>query len=470
MANLKNHKNIKPESFRKEETAIIIVPFPAQGHLNQLLQLSCLISSYGLPVHYVGSETHNRQAKTRSNGLDPVELAKVHFHDLPTPDFHSPSPDPNSLDKFPAQLQPSWNATIFLREPVRDILLDLSSKSKRIVIIHDILTAAVVQDAASIPNAEAYILNCVSVFTLFFIRWESMGKPLLVDAEPPKGLPSVLECMTEDHMKFVASIVGYLNHQVGELHNTSRVLEGIYLDLLAKEEYGGKGKQFAIGPLLPVKKLSLNSQDKCLQWLDKQEPNSVIYVSFGSTTSMSDEEVKELAMGLEESKVKFIWVLRDADKGDIFDKEVRKIPLPEKFEERISEFGIIIRDWAPQPEILAHSSTGGFMSHCGWNSCIESISSGVPIAAWPMHSDQPCNALLITEILKTGLTVREWARREELLNASSIANTLKRLMASQEGEEIRKRAKELGDAVRKSTDEGGVSRLEMDSFIAHITR
>ncbi|KAM3234607.1 hypothetical protein P3L10_014643 [Capsicum annuum] len=175
-------------------------------------------------------------------------------------------------------------------------------------------------------------------------------------------------------------------------------------------------------------------------------------------------------MVLERSKQKFLWVLRDADRGDIFTGEARRFELLEGYEERAKGVGLVVRDWAPQLEILAHSSTGRFMSHCGWNSCIESITMGVPIATWPMHSEQPLNGFFATEILKTGLLVREWEKREELVSASVIENPVRKLMVSEEGDEIRKRAEELGEAVRQSTEKGGASRLELDSFIAHITR
>ncbi|KAL3632502.1 Zeatin O-glucosyltransferase [Castilleja foliolosa] len=131
---------------------------------------------------------------------------------------------------------------------------------------------------------------------------------------------------------------------------------------------------------------------------------------------------------------------------------------------------MVVRDWAPQPEILAHKSTGGYMSHCGWNSCIESITMGVPIAAFPMHSDQPTNAVLVTEILKVGLSVREPIESLEVVKASTIESVVKRLMDSKEGDEVRKRAEELAVVVRRATEEGGASRVELDSFIAHICR
>ncbi|KAF3647240.1 Zeatin O-xylosyltransferase [Capsicum annuum] len=230
-------------------------------------------------------------------------------------------------------------------------------------------------------------------------------------------------------------------------------------------------KQWAIGPILPIKQDHVSDKrNKCLDWLDNQPSRSVLYVSFGSSTTFTDKEVTELAMVLERSKQKFLWVLRDADRGDIFTGEARRFELLEGYEERAKGVGLVVRDWAPQLEILAHSSTGRFMSHCGWNSCIESITMGVPIATWPMHSEQPLNGFFATEILKTGLLVREWEKREELVSASVIENPVRKLMVSEEGDEIRKRAEELGEAVRQSTEKGGASRLELDSFIAHITR
>ncbi|GMN75466.1 hypothetical protein TIFTF001_056694 [Ficus carica] len=130
---------------------------------------------------------------------------------------------------------------------------------------------------------------------------------------------------------------------------------------------------------------------------------------------------------------------------------------------------MVVRDWAPQLDILGHSSTGGFMSHCGWNSCLESMSLGVPIAAWPMHSDQPVNAVLITEVLKVGVLVRNWTLNDELVNSSVISEVVKKLMDSEEGDQVRKRTEKFGNELREATADGGVSRIELDSFIAHIS-
>ena len=203
-----------------------------------------------------------------------------------------------------------------------------------------------------------------------------------------------------------------------------------------------------------------------------------MYIAFGTTITLSHEEIRELAIGLEQSGTRFIWVLREADKGDslisndheeISNKYLSQL-LPLGFEERVNGIGMVVRGWVPQVEILGHSSIGGFMNHCGWSSCMESVSMGVPMIAWPMHSDQPRNAMLVTEVLKVGFGLREWEKREELVSSSAIGEVVKRLMKSKEGDEMRKRAEILGRQVRKSVEEGGVTRMEWDSFVSHITR
>ncbi|KAK4485452.1 hypothetical protein RD792_008093 [Penstemon davidsonii] len=454
--------------------AVVMVPLPAQGHLNQLLHLSRLVSAYDIPIHFVGTTTHTRQAKTRVHGWDPLSKTNINFHEFPTPSFNNPPPNPNSSIKFPSQIIPSLHASTNLRDPVYKLVQNLSKTTQRIVIIYDSMMAYVVQDIRSIPNAESFCFQSISAFTTYSFYWEAVGKPL----QPFKAChienATLEDCFPLEFLELVKVLHDVPKSNTGDIYNTSRLIEGTYLDLLAEAKATGTDNQFAIGPFNPISLLGTknqeNNQNKCLLWLDKQEPNSVLFVSFGTTSSLSDEQINEIAIGLEKSEHRFIWVLRDADKGDVFEGEIRKAPLPEGYEERVKERGIIVRDWAPQLEILGHGSTGGFISHCGWNSCMESISMGVPIGAWPMHSDQPGNAFLVTKVLRIGVEVKDWARRDEVIDSITVEKVVRRLMGSEEGDEIRKRAKELGEIVRESVVEGGDTKKEMDSFIAHITR
>ncbi|KAI3471700.1 hypothetical protein Pfo_028350 [Paulownia fortunei] len=454
---------------------VVMVPLPAQGHLNQLLQLSRLIAAYNVPVHYVCTATHNHQAKLRVHGWDPLAAANVHFHEFPILEFQSPSLNPNAANKFPSHLQPLFNAASHLRQPLTELLYSLSHTAHRVIVIHDSLMSSVVQEVVSIPNAESYIFHSVSAFAIFWYFWEGLEKPFPVEEEIQEQVPSLEDCFTSEFMEFIVSEQKYIDLSSGCLYNTCRVVEGKYMDLIEKMSEDENKKHWAIGPFNPLEMTEKKPDGKrheCLKWLEKQEPKSVLFVSFGTTTSLPDEQIKELATGLEESEVKFIWVLRDADRGDFgaSDHETRKAELPKGFEARVKERGIVVRDWAPQLEILGHVATGGFLSHCGWNSCMESISMGVPIAAWPMHSDQPRNAVLMTKLLKIGLVVKDWAERDKTVTSSTISGALKRLMGSEGGEEIRRRAEELGGAVRRAVADGGITRLEMESFIAHIGR
>ncbi|XP_015876879.1 zeatin O-xylosyltransferase-like [Ziziphus jujuba] len=454
---------------------VVIIPFPIHSHMNQVLQLSVLISSYNIPVHYAGSSIHNSQIRTRAHHLH-EQLSRIQFHDFQIPPL---SPDSSRFMFI--------HAMEHLRKPVALLLHELSKKAKRIIVIHDSLASSVVQDWTCIPNAEPYMFLPTTTFcVLSQIISQESGKYLTIPNElahddnfnyDPIEVPYVEGTVCKEISDFMDYQEQFAQNSVGILNNACRFVDGIFVDMLVKKL---NKTIWPVGPLHQITSRnrkcynSISGKDRwLLDWLDKQEPNSVLYISFGTTISMAhhDEQLQELATGLELSETKFIWVFRDADIEDP-DFNGEKGELPKGFEERMRAKGIgmVVRDWAPQLEILEHKSTGGFLSHCGWNSCLESISCGVPIAAWPMHTDQPANALLITKVLKVGLNVKEWERRHEPVSSSTINKALRRLMGPDEGAEMRKRAQDLGAKVRNATADGGVSCLECDSFIAHITR
>ncbi|KAM3398986.1 zeatin O-glucosyltransferase [Capsicum galapagoense] len=457
----------------QDDVVVVVVPLPAQGHLHASLELSRLLSAtYNIPVYYVSTPAHIRQAQTRAVRWDPLTTPNLNFIDFPV-SFEVPPPNPDASIKFPSQLVPAFNSSLQLRDPVTNLIKKFASVSRKVVVVHDFLTSYVVQDVPQIPKTECYCLHTVSAFLAFTYVYDAAKPPVPPEAEVVlKKLPSLDGCNSPEILEFAKKQINARVQGGGNIFSTSRVIEGLYLDLLAKMNPSKEFKHWALGPFNPVEIDATTTANRhySLEWLDKQPANSVIFVSFGSTTSLSEDEINELAFGLEQSQQRFIWVLRDADKGDIFSGEVRKCELPEGYEKRVSERGLVMRDWAPQLEILAHPSTGGFMSHCGWNSCMESISMGVPIVAWPMHSDQPRNALFIAEGLKIGILMREWERRNEVVPAETIERVVRTLMASPEGEEMKRNATELKEAVKLSVMEGGVTQKEMESFVAHITR
>lgn len=231
-----DHQNIDHAVEKSDLVSVIIVPFPAQGHLNQMIQLSCLISSsYALPVHYVGSAIHNRQAKHRVNGLNPLDVAKIHFHDLPIPSFPSPPPNPNESNRFPSQLQPAWDATLNMRQPFSDFMRGMSERHRRVVVIHDPLISAVVQDVVSLQNAESYALNCISAFCNVQFLFEQLGKPCPLDRL--RELPSIEECISDDLQRLIVSQQEAMEYKAGDLYNTCRLLEAPFLDIVEVDHY-----------------------------------------------------------------------------------------------------------------------------------------------------------------------------------------------------------------------------------------
>ncbi|KAF3679647.1 UDP-glycosyltransferase 73C4 [Capsicum annuum] len=238
----------------------------------------------------------------------------------------------------------------------------------------------------------------------------------------------------------------------GTLINTFEELESWYVDAYKKVVK----KVCCVGPLSLCNKEIDEMVDRgnkasidehiCLNWLDSMEPKSVIYVCFGSLCNISFLQMKEIGLGLESSNVAFIWIIRGLD----FTLEVEKWLRDVNFEERVKGRGMIIKGWAPQVMILSHPSVGGFLTHCGWNSTLEGISSGVPMITFPMFAEQFYNEKFIVNVLKTGVRVGvevsndPWNEEKNgvPVNKDRIKKAIDQLMDKGfESEERRKRAK-----------------------------
>ncbi|XWS09312.1 hypothetical protein CRYUN_Cryun40dG0074700 [Craigia yunnanensis] len=280
----------------------------------------------------------------------------------------------------------------------------------------------------------------------------------------------------------------------GWLCNTVEEIESLGLELLRKYT---KFPAWTIGPLLPKQMINKSSSsslisasattsiygqragkapgisaERCLQWLDLHSLDSVLYISFGSQNTISPSQMMELAIGLEKSGNPFIWVIRPPLGFDIR-AEFRAEWLPEGFEDRMSRSkqGLLVKNWAPQLEILSHKSTGAILSHCGWNSTMESLSQGVKMIGWPMAAEQAYNSKMLVE--EMGVAVELTRGIPSSISREEVKKVIE-LVMDKEGKrgDMKKKAQEIAEHIRAAVseegDEKGSSIKALDDFVSAI--
>ncbi|KAF7820031.1 hydroquinone glucosyltransferase-like [Senna tora] len=251
----------------------------------------------------------------------------------------------------------------------------------------------------------------------------------------------------------------------GFLVNSFLEMEESTVKAFANEGKGNFPLLYLVGPVAETKYEEKGSSDsKWLRWLEKQPPKSVLYICFGGGGTLSQHQTNELALGLELSGNKFLWVMRAPSNSvnvglEHADDEDPLKFLPEGFLERTKEQGLVVPLWAPQIPILHHSSIGGFLSHCGWNSVIESVQYGVPIIAWPLFAEQRLNAALVSNGLKVALWPK--VNENEIVEREEISKVIKSLMEDEEGKEIYRRMECLKEAAANAVKDDGSSTKAM---------
>ncbi|KAJ4780336.1 Glycosyltransferase [Rhynchospora pubera] len=259
-------------------------------------------------------------------------------------------------------------------------------------------------------------------------------------------------------------------------------MESLYID--SYEKLTGK-KAWAVGPMCLYNKglkQIVSSGNKasideirCIKWLDTMEKGSVLFVNFGSVANIVPLQVMEIGLGLEASKKPFLWVLKATDKMS----EIEQWLIEQKFEERVKDRGLIIKGWAPQFLILSHKAVGGFLTHCGWNSTIESICNGVPMLTWPQFGDQFLNEILAADVLKIGIKIGVesyvvWGSEksdEAMVKRDDMERKVLELMdEGKEGMERRVRARELGDKAKAAMKEGVSSHKNIELLIKVVQK
>ncbi|RWV82549.1 hypothetical protein GW17_00055946 [Ensete ventricosum] len=210
-------------------------------------------------------------------------------------------------------------------------------------------------------------------------------------------------------------------------------------------------KPFTIGPFHILAPPSAPAPDpnRCLPWLDRHRPNAVAYVSFGSIMTPPPAELAQLAEGLEASGVPFIWSL----------KETARECLPSGFLERTQERGMVV-GWAPQLAVLDHPAVGAFLTHCGWNSVLEGIAAGVPMACRPLFGDHRMIARSMMLSWGNGIGFEG-----EVMTKDGVLKALDTLLRGEEGKRLRARAAELKVIANRAVAPGGTSTKNFASLL-----
>ncbi|KAI3978334.1 hypothetical protein MKX01_013132 [Papaver californicum] len=258
----------------------------------------------------------------------------------------------------------------------------------------------------------------------------------------------------------------------GMVFNSFHELEGIYLDHM-KQAYFGNKYLWAVGPLSqsgPTERGGPTSEQSCdiFSWLDTCDGHSVVYICFGSQAVLDNNQMEALAVGLDKSGVRFVWCVKEPTVGHVSGEYGM---VPSWFEDRPAGRGLVVRGWAPQVLILKHKAIGSFLTHCGWNSVLESIGAGVPMLAWPMGADQFMNATLLVDQMKVAVQVCEGAIT--IPNTDELAQCMAESVAiSSSKNEMRMKAIELKQAavsaVSDSENEGGSSFKDLDDLVHHL--
>ncbi|KAF8719762.1 hypothetical protein HU200_024518 [Digitaria exilis] len=228
---------------------------------------------------------------------------------------------------------------------------------------------------------------------------------------------------------------------------------------------------YCVGPLV-VTSGDTKEKHECMAWLDRQPERSVVFLCFGSLgeAKHSEDQLKEIAVGLERSGHRFLWVLRApalSDKERLFDPQTNPdldALLPDGFLERTKGRGLVVKLWAPQVDVLRHKATGVFVTHCGWNSVLEGVTAGVPMLCWPLYAEQKMNKVVMVEEAGIGVEVVGW--QQGLVSSVELEAKVRLVTESREGERLRARVTAHKEAAAMAWKDGGSSRAAFGKFLS----
>ncbi|KAK4441496.1 UDP-glycosyltransferase 92A1 [Sesamum alatum] len=470
---------------------MVLFPCMAQGHIIPFLALAQHMEQKGYAITFVNTPLN---IKKLNKSIPPVSN-NIKFVEIPfNSSDHGLPPDTQNSDSLPYYLIPSLlKACPSLKVPFRNLLSNLIQEDggeKPVCVVSDMFFGWSADVAHEFGISHA-IFSTSGGFGMacFYSEWVNLLHKLLSAND--------VECMLPDfpeagnfHVTQL-SVAGYMQGEddpftnfLSENFSAWANSDGLLLNTVEKLDKTATMyfqrklgiPVWSIGPLLLSEEdrsrtgsQSTISPERCIQWLDQKEPNSVIYISFGSQTTISASQMEKLAKALDASHKNFIWVVRPPLGFDINTEFMLQDWLPEGFLQSVQdqERGLIVKKWAPQVEILAHRSVSAFISHCGWNSVLESLKNGVPLIGWPMYADQFYNAKWLVE--EVGVCVEAARGTNFEIKEEDIMEKIELVMGENEkGKEIRRKACEIKeimrDALRDDGDYKGFSVKAMEGF------
>eukprot|EP00249_Psilotum_nudum_P014876 c25044_g1_i1 orf=52-1569(+) len=490
-----------PPTYRRNESAsamaspkqhAVVLCFPQQGHVNPLMHLSKRLAAHGFIITFVLSQhDYDRMMRSIVGSNDEQELQTLDIRLVGVPDG-LPIQYPESDDLYGKLFRESYDAMMSMRQGVEQLMHKLhASDQPATLMLSDMFMTWAHEVASKFETRLVGFFTSNAISCSIFNHARYLYSQSILPFRDESGnfiarddvtcIPGVSPlhpsnfpvCLTfpASHYRFQ-----FILNQYDNFRNVSAIVINTFEDLELESDAITALKKsvniYPIGPLLllcgekvnrtPVPMSYLREEDECLKWLDRQPVSSVLYVSFGSAASLPLAQIKELALGIEASRQRFLWVIR----SDSVEGSVTEV-LPEGFALRTKDQGIII-SWAPQVLVLSHVSVGAFLSHCGWNSMMENISTGgLPMLCWPQVAEQRLNCRILVDHWKIAM---EFKKEEDgLVSKEEAARVVRAVMDEEEGKHMKIRAAEIRQKAIAATQEGGSSQKELESFVQFLT-
>ncbi|KAK4746461.1 hypothetical protein SAY87_012773 [Trapa incisa] len=460
----------QPQPAQESAGHVVILPTPGMGHLIPLIELAKkLVHSHRFTVTFIiptkrGSPTKVQELVLASlpPSISYVFLPPASFEDLP---------EGTRIETI-ISLIVSRSLQAF-----REAMAAIARNHRLVSLVVDLFGTEAFQVAREF-NVSRYIFfsSNASLLSVFF-QMSALDRGVsceYMDLLKKVKIPGCIPFLNEELLAPLQSrgnegCRGILYHAKrytsaeGVMVNSFEALEGEAVRDLREKRREGMPPVYVVGPLVKMDQPAAAAErEECLKWLDKQPRGSVLYVSFGSGGTLSSEQITELALGLEMSEQRFLWVVRrPSEKAESFYFKVHGQDdaffdfLPEGFLERTKGRGFVLPSWAPQAQVLAHEGTGGFLTHCGWNSILESVVNGVPMITWPLYAEQSMNAVLLAEGIQVAL--RPKVTEDRMIDRKEVAAAAKGLMEGEEWKNMRHRMRGLKEAAYEAVSEGGAS-------------